>query len=124
MRFEVHHHISKTDSKLIGVCETTLGAIAGSKDQVFLSDLREGTHGNRGKIIIRADQVKSCNDTIKIVFAAEKVHDTRFWFWHCTNPFLRIYRLRKDDANPVLVYETEQLDNNLKPVWKQIEIKA
>jgi hypothetical protein len=39
--------------------------------------------------------------------SAEDIMDTRFWFWHTTSPFIRLYRLRKDDPHPVLVYETE-----------------
>lgn len=52
------------------------------------------------------------------------VVDTRFWFWHTTSPFLRFYRLRKDDPHPVLVYETEHIDNNRNPIWKIIEVKS
>ena len=67
----------------------------------------------RGKIIIKADQVKNSNDDIDIKLGASKIPDTRHMFWHCTSPFLRLYRLRKDDTTPVLVHQTEEIKNML-----------
>jgi hypothetical protein len=75
-------------------------------------------------MIIRADQVASCNALIRMHLSAERVKDTRFWFWHTSNPFLRFYRMRRDDSIPVLVHETECVKNNLNPVWLPIEVKA
>ena len=55
---------------------------------------------------------------------AEKIQDTRFFFWHSTNPFVRLYRMRRDDPSPILVYETEPNMNQLNPVWAKVDVKA
>jgi len=48
--------------------------------------------------------------------------DTRFFFWHTTSPFLRFYRIRKENNQPILVYEGEHVPNSRNPNWKKIEI--
>ncbi|CAD8052802.1 unnamed protein product [Paramecium sonneborni] len=124
LKMEVHHYISPTQSKIIGIAETTVAEIAGSKDQIFMGDLVNISGKKSGKIIVKADQVKSCNDELIITLSGQSIPETRFWFWHGTCPFLRFYRLRKDDNNPVLVYETEFAKDTTQPLWKQINCKA
>ena len=46
------------NNKLIGIVETTVGTIVGSKQQTFIADIVvPGKTGSRGKIIVRADSV-------------------------------------------------------------------
>ncbi|CAD8067375.1 unnamed protein product [Paramecium primaurelia] len=124
LKLEVHHFISKTQSKIIGIAETTVAEIAGSKDQILMADLFNLQKKKSGKIIIKADQVKQCNDELEITVSGQNLPDTRFWFWHGACPFLRFYRLRKDDSNPILVYETEFIKDSSNPTWKTIQCKA
>ncbi|KAM3138201.1 hypothetical protein pb186bvf_009664 [Paramecium bursaria] len=124
LRFEVYHYVDERQSKLIGRTDTTLSAVVGSKDQLIALPLYDDTNSKGGTIIIRADQVKDCADQVTLHLRGNDIIETRFWFWHSTNPFLRFYRLRKDDPNPVLVYETEQVLNNKNPVWQPIVCKA
>jgi hypothetical protein len=66
----VNHHISERESQVIGSCETTISAIAGSKDQVLMQDL-SNKNKVTGKIIIRADQVKQINDDLKMTLSTD-----------------------------------------------------
>lgn len=59
-----------------------------------------------------------------VTLGANKLPDTRFFFWHTTNPFLRFFRIRKENNQPILVYEGEYVSNNRNPNWKKIEILA
>lgn len=52
---EVHHYISPTQSKIIGIAETTVAEIAGSKDQIYMGDLVNISGKKSGKIIVKAD---------------------------------------------------------------------
>lgn len=69
-----------------------------------MSDLVNDKGRKSGKIIVKADSVKTCNDDISFQIYGSQIVDDKFWFWEGTNPFLRFYRLRKDDITPVLVY--------------------
>ncbi|CAK86273.1 unnamed protein product (macronuclear) [Paramecium tetraurelia] len=124
LKLEVHHFVSQTQSKIIGIAETTVAEIAGSKDQLLMADLFNSQKKKSGKIIVKADQVKQCNDEVEITVSGQNLPDTRFWFWHGANPFLRFYRLRKDDTNPVLVYESEFIKDSSNPTWKPISCRA
>lgn len=48
---------------MLGICETSIGAIVGSKNSMFVSDLIEPKQRkSKGKIIIRCEKVKECSD--------------------------------------------------------------
>ncbi|CAD8087146.1 unnamed protein product [Paramecium sonneborni] len=124
LKLEVHHYVNQNQSKIIGIAETSVAEIAGAKDQLLMTDLFNQLGKKSGKIIIKADQVKQCNDDLEITVSGQNLPDTRFWFWRGACPFLRFYRLRKDDCNPILVYETEFIKDTSNPSWKTIQCKA
>ena len=116
-----YYHLKKL--QFIGSVETTLAAIAGAKDQVLVLQLTLNGK-KRGKIIVRADQVQLINDQINMKLRGTRIADTKFWFWNKTCPFLRFYRLRKDDNRPILVYETEYANQTTEPSWKDISVPS
>ncbi|CAD8081247.1 unnamed protein product [Paramecium sonneborni] len=124
LKLEVHHYVNENQSKIIGIAQTSVGEIAGTKDQLLMADLFNQQGKKSGKIIVKADQVKQCKDDLEITISGQNILDTRFWFWRGACPFLRFYRLRKDDSNPILVYETEYIKDSSNPVWKTIECKS
>jgi hypothetical protein len=62
--------------------------------------------------------VKTCNDEIKLTLGAENIINIGYFCWNGTKPFIRIYRIRKQDNNHVLVYESEHTQNSRNVVWK------
>ncbi|CAD8151829.1 unnamed protein product [Paramecium octaurelia] len=124
LKLEVHHYVSQNESKMIGIAETSLAAIAGAKDQILMADLFSLQGKKSGKIVVKADQVKHCNDDLEITVSGQNIPDTRIGFWHGACPFLRFYRLRKDDSNPILVYESEFIKDSSNPTWKTIQCKS
>ncbi|CAD8107449.1 unnamed protein product [Paramecium sonneborni] len=125
LKFEVHHYISQTQTKIIGKIETTVGEIIGSKNQIYTTYLINQSGKRSGKIIIKADQMKECNAEFKIQLSVNKIQGSKFWFfWDKIHPFLRMYRQRIDDQIQVLVYETESTKDQNKMKWKDIECQA
>ncbi|CAD8090802.1 unnamed protein product [Paramecium primaurelia] len=107
----------------IGSAETTLASIAGARDQLVMLNLTNGQK-KTGVLIVRADQVRIINDKIIMQISADNLPDTRFLPWHSTSPFFRLYRIRKDTNQSLLVYESEPIKSNLKPIWKRLDIQA
>ncbi|CAD8183858.1 unnamed protein product [Paramecium pentaurelia] len=107
----------------IGSVETTLANIAGARDQLLMLNLSNGNK-KTGVLIIRADQVRMINDKIIMQISADNLPNTRFLPWHCTSPFYRLYRTRKDTNQQLLVYESEPMKSTLKPIWKRLDIQS
>ncbi|CAD8190196.1 unnamed protein product [Paramecium octaurelia] len=107
----------------IGSAETTLANIAGARDQLAMLNLSNGQK-KTGVLVVRADQVRMINDKIVMQISADNLPNTRFLPWHSTSPFYRLYRIRKDTNQSLLVYESEPIKCNLKPIWKRVDIQA
>jgi len=67
-----------------------------------------------------------CNDEVRIVFAVKKIQNPHCmsWLFGNLNPFLRLYRVRGDDKNPILVYETEAVKSQKDVRFKPIVVKV
>lgn len=77
---------------LIGTCETTIGAIVGSKQQTFMGDLLAGTTTSRGKIIVRADAVKESNMDVSLRISARNLPNSVSCMCGSNNIFFEIHR--------------------------------
>ncbi|CAD8139277.1 unnamed protein product [Paramecium pentaurelia] len=124
LKLEVHHFINSTQSKIIGIAETTVAIIVGSRDQILIGDLVTISGRRSGNFIIQANIVKQIKEELNLTLSSYGIPETRFWFWHGTSPFLRFYRLVQDDNIPVLVYETEFVKDTKEPTWKEINFKS
>ncbi len=111
----------------IGLVETTLGTIMGSKNQTFSSDLRlEGGKGQLGYIIIKADSVKDSNWDVSLRIEAEDLPNTPMCiFCSKNNPFFEIYRGQLyESTNFLKVYDSEVVGATRSPVFNALKLSG
>lgn len=120
VKFEVWDYDSPTSSDFIGEAQTTIGKIVGSKNQTLILDLKDNKQKYGGKIILRADKINQCNDSIYMGIQVKNIVNSR-WFSK-GNPFLRFIRTTENQFN-VQVHETEVVKSTVNPVFKPFEIK-
>lgn len=126
--FEVQQHIkfdcididSRTSFDFIGSAVTTVGHIVGSKNQMAVFDLMDKGNKKTGKLIIRAEKVGTCRESIFLKLKGKNLADVHFF--HKTSPFLRLLKISEDGLK-LQVHETENYHSNLNPVFKPFEIK-
>ncbi|CAH0475361.1 unnamed protein product [Peronospora belbahrii] len=133
LRIEVYDRDSASerlsDHDFLGCVEITMGQLMSSKGQSVVLKLlqkfegRERVHNLSGHVIIDAEEVSACADIVNVRFAATKLDNKDGWFG-ASDPFLNIYRLRDENADPaaftswVLVWRSEVIMNNCNPKWR------
>ena len=130
LKFEVYDEDDKDNAKnddFIGSVETTLGALAGARDQTSILNLTARKQGiNPGKIILRVEPIYQsrctviCNiDFVKMKWRAHKLMNTDSWFdfWDKSDPYLKFSKIRRDNTL-VEATRTEIVYENLNPDWK------
>ena len=99
IRFTVND-VDGSSNEIIGQLETTIAKIIGAPKQTFLADLNKPGHKqSRGKIVIRTDNVNSCNDELRIKFRARLQPHATFCCEDENNPYFVISHAR-DPMNP------------------------
>jgi len=127
LRFEVYDRDSKSEDlatqDFIGYMETTLSRIMGSRGASYSSKLtgRNGKNDRYGEMIIRAEEVRSCQDIIHLQFAAEKLDRKNFFGLGRSDPFYTISKSR-EDGGWVKVWDSEIIRGNLNPTWDAVGI--
>lgn len=128
VRFEVY---DKDPNKLddLGTLETTIGKIAGARNQTFIGDLVNKKGNKRGTIIVRAESVKSSNNDVVMKLGGKKIANVEGFFGK-SDPFFVVSRARTQSADAsgssiewVRVFETEPVMNNLNPVFNSFSIR-
>lgn len=126
--FETQQHIrfdcididSKTSFDFIGSVTTTLGHIVGSKNQMVVADLMDKNGKKAGKLIVRAEKVGNCRETVNMKIKAKGLADLHFF--HKTSPFIRLLKISEDGLK-LKVHETENYHSNLNPIFQTFELK-
>ncbi|CAD8098693.1 unnamed protein product [Paramecium primaurelia] len=121
LKFIVNDDDGNGKFDFIGSVETTLGSIAGSRDQVLIVDLKKGTK-KTGSLIVKAEQVRSLNQKLRMQIYGSQLPNTRFLPWQSTCPFFRLYRESQDSNQNLLIYESEQIKNCQNPQWRRLDI--
>lgn len=127
IRFDIWDEDDKknsTNDDFIGSAETTLGMLAGAKDQTSILTLNaKGTNQSVGKVIIRVEPVTECNVSLRMKWRAVKLTNTDSFFdwWDKSDPYLKLLKIRNDNSY-VEACRTDIVKNNLEPNWKPIEI--
>ncbi|CAD8192936.1 unnamed protein product [Paramecium pentaurelia] len=124
VKMEVHNYISSTQTQIIGQIETTMAEVIGSKNQLYKANIYNQNGRKSGQIILKADQVKQCNEEFCISLSGFKIKGIKLWFWDKIQPFLRFYRLKHNVDIPILVYETEFVKDMSYIQWKDIQCQA
>ncbi|CAD8134439.1 unnamed protein product [Paramecium octaurelia] len=120
LRFEVWDHDDGTIDKddLIGVVNTTVGEIMGSRNQVYTGQLKLKNKAT-GTLLIKGDKLKDDNRFIFWQWEGKKIKNVDGWFGN-SDPFLRFYKQSGNDW--LFIHETEFCKNNENPHWKPFEI--
>lgn len=88
---------SKNDD-FIGVIETTLGALAGAREQTSILDLTSPNKAKPGKIILRVEPVMVSRYFLRMKWKAKKLMNTDsfFDFWDKSDPYIKLMKIRRD----------------------------
>jgi hypothetical protein len=83
-------------------------------------DLLDKTNKKTGKLIIRAEKIGCCRESIIIKLKGKAIADLHFF--HKTSPFIRLLKISEDGLK-LKVHETEPYHSNLNPVFQPFELK-
>lgn len=122
IKFEVQD-VDESKAELIGEAETTVGAIAGARNQTTILDLRTKSGKSAGKIVIKVDKVKESREQIYMQWAGVKLADVDGMF-DKSDPFLRFQRKSGGGGDLLITHQTEHIMDNLNPVWKGFWISS
>lgn len=97
--FETQQHIKfdiididdATSFDFIGSATTNIGNIVGSKNQILVLDILGKDQKKNGKLIIKAEKVGSCRESLFFKLRGKNIKD--LYFFSKTSPFLRFYKV-------------------------------
>ncbi|KAH7474870.1 hypothetical protein KRP22_003453 [Phytophthora ramorum] len=124
-----------SDHDFLGCVEITMGQLMSSKGQSAVLKLlqndksRHHVHNLSGHVVIDAEEVSTCADMVNVRFTATKLDNKDGWFG-ASDPFLNIYRLRDENADPLattswsLVWRSEVVMNNCDPKWRRATLSV
>ena len=122
-KFEIHDDDGHNSSELVGEAYSTIGAIVGAKNNIFITEIKS-QKGNKstGTLVVISEATQECKEFIFMQWEGKKLKNVDGWF-DKSDPFLRFKRIR-EDKNEIVCHETEQIMDNLNPVWKPFEISG
>lgn len=123
LKFEVQDDDGKGKYELIGEATTTVGAVAGAKNQTTILDLHNKGTKSTGKIIIKADRVQESRENIYMQWVGVKLANVDGIF-DKSDPFLRFLRKTNTGTDWLITHQTEHIMDNLNPVWKGFWISS
>ncbi|KAE8911568.1 Copine-4 [Phytophthora fragariae] len=124
-----------SDHDFLGCVEITMGQLMSSTGQSAVLKLlqndrsRGHVHNLSGHVVIDAEEVSTCADMINVRFTGTKLDNKDGWFG-ASDPFLNIYRLRGENADPmattswILVWRNEVVMNNCDPKWRRATLSV
>eukprot|EP00794_Sanderia_malayensis_P019198 gene19198-21120_t len=118
LKFEVYdvdsasQDLSKHD--FLGRAEATLGSIMGENCGKFEMELKCEGIKYSGKILINAEEMSTCKETMTLHLRGRKLDKKDFF--GSSDPFLVFYKCNEDNSFSA-VHKTEVIKNNLNPSW-------
>ena len=123
LKFEVYDcDSSSKDLKnhdFLGRTETTLGNIMGERCGKYERDLTINAGTKAGKILVTAEELGVCKESLTIRFEGKKLDKKDFF--GLSDPFLVLYKCH-EDSSFTAVHKTEVIKNTLNPSWKEFTI--
>ncbi|RZF42501.1 hypothetical protein LSTR_LSTR004420 [Laodelphax striatellus] len=120
--YDVDDGSSNLDNQdFIGTASCTLGqVVASGKVKLALTDRGNTDHGQRGFLLINAEQVSNeRNDLLTFKFSGHNL-DKKDWFG-LSDPFLEIYKAT-ESGDYILVHKTEAKKWTLNPKWAEFKL--
>ncbi|XP_067283224.1 copine-8 isoform X1 [Pseudorasbora parva] len=123
IRFDLYDVDSKSSNlskhDFLGQAFCTLGEVVGSQGSRLEKDLG-GIPGKKcGKIIVKAEELNNCRESVMMQFCGNKL-DKKDFFGK-SDPFLVFYR-SNEDGTFTICHKTEVVKNTLNPVWQAFKI--
>ncbi|XP_050792151.1 copine-8 isoform X3 [Gopherus flavomarginatus] len=112
-------NLSKHD--FLGQVFCTLGEIVGSQGSRLEKAIVGIPGKNCGTIILTAEELNCCRDSVLMQFCANKL-DKKDFFGK-SDPFLVFYR-SNEDGSFTICHKTEVVKNTLNPVWQAFKISV
>ncbi|XP_077090056.1 copine-8 [Siphateles boraxobius] len=123
IRFDLYDVDSKSSNlskhDFLGQAFCSLGEVVGSQGSRMEKDLG-GIPGKKcGKIIVKAEELNNCRESVMMQFCGNKL-DKKDFFGK-SDPFLVFYR-SNEDGTFTICHKTEVVKNTLNPVWQAFKI--
>ncbi|XP_056116377.1 copine-8 isoform X1 [Rhinichthys klamathensis goyatoka] len=123
IRFDLYDVDSKSPNlskhDFLGQALCSLGEVVGSQGSRMEKDLG-GIPGKKcGKIIVKAEELNNCRESVMMQFCGNKL-DKKDFFGK-SDPFLVFYR-SNEDGTFTICHKTEVVKNTLNPVWQAFKI--
>ncbi|KAG1953478.1 copine-8 [Pimephales promelas] len=123
IRFDLYDVDSKSSNlskhDFLGQALCSLGEVVGSQGSRMEKDLG-GIPGKKcGKIIVKAEELNNCRESVMMQFCGNKL-DKKDFFGK-SDPFLVFYR-SNEDGTFTICHKTEVVKNTLNPVWEAFKI--
>nr|XP_032642202.1 copine-8-like isoform X2 [Chelonoidis abingdonii] len=125
LRFDLYDVDSKSPNlskhDFLGQVFCTLGEIVGSQGSRLEKAIVGIPGKNCGTIILTAEELNCCRDSVLMQFCANKL-DKKDFFGK-SDPFLVFYR-SNEDGSFTICHKTEVVKNTLNPVWQAFKISV
>ncbi|XP_030422803.1 copine-8 isoform X2 [Gopherus evgoodei] len=125
LRFDLYDVDSKSPNlskhDFLGQVFCTLGEIVGSQGSRLEKAIVGIPGKNCGTIILTAEELNCCRDSVLMQFCANKL-DKKDFFGK-SDPFLVFYR-SNEDSSFTICHKTEVVKNTLNPVWQAFKISV
>lgn len=122
LRFDVYdidnNSADLSNHDFLGRAICSLGEIVSSSGSTFQRPLKGSAFKDKGSILLRAEEVDSCKDTIEMSFNARNLENNS-WFSKL-DPFLVFLRCNEDNRFTVCE-KTEVVKKNDNPDWRRKE---
>ncbi|KAL6474225.1 hypothetical protein MHYP_G00177860 [Metynnis hypsauchen] len=123
LRFDLYDLDSKSENlskhDFLGQMYCTLGEVVGSPGSRMERPLMGIPGKNCGTIIIKAEELGNCRESVLLQFCGNKL-DKKDFFGK-SDPFLVFYR-SNEDGTYTICHKTEVVKNTLDPVWQAFKI--
>ncbi|XP_017555519.1 copine-8 isoform X1 [Pygocentrus nattereri] len=123
LRFDLYDLDSKSENlskhDFLGQMYCTLGEVVGSPGSRMERPLMGIPGKNCGTIIIKAEELGNCRESVLLQFCGNKL-DKKDFFGK-SDPFLIFYR-SNEDGTYTICHKTEVVKNTLDPVWQAFKI--
>ncbi|XP_072529771.1 copine-8 [Salminus brasiliensis] len=123
LRFDLYDLDSKSENlskhDFLGQMYCTLGEVVGSPGSRMERPLIGIPGKNCGAIIIKAEELGNCRESVLLQFCGNKL-DKKDFFGK-SDPFLVFYR-SNEDGTYTICHKTEVVKNTLDPVWQAFKI--
>lgn len=121
LRLEVFDSDGERSSDYIGATNIELGAIVGSPGCMIAKELENPSCRSRkyfGTIIVKAVKIEESKEEITFSLRGRNIKNIEYF--SKSDPFFKVFR--KCENGNILVYQTENLRDNLNPVFRPVKM--